>query len=241
MNARAVLPILTEPCDRDGRQPLHDAFPGSGARPDRPRVDAAAPGTPPIAPGLVRGLDVTAKAVLLVLLGLALVHPDLGNMEDKASGLRAVTYPMLAFALPATWWLGRRDRGTFPWTADLMVTITLFTDILGNRMDLFDTVVWFDDLVHVSNPALLTAAVLLLTVPHTATLRATLDRALAFGMTASVAWEVAEYAAFISESTERRTAYPDTLGDLALGAVGAVVAALVVHARRRARWVTASA
>jgi len=154
------------------------------------------------APRVIRTLDIMAKVVLLLLLGLALIYPDMGHMEDKASGLRAVTYPMLAFALPAIWLLCRRDREAFPWGADLMVTMTLFTDIVGNRMNLFDTVGWFDDWVHVMNPGLLTAAVILVTMPHTATLGATVERALAFGMTAAVAWEVAEYVAFISKSTE---------------------------------------
>lgn len=184
---------------------------------------------------MVQVIDVVAKVVLVILLGLALIFPDMGHMEDKASGLRAVTYPLLAFALPAIWCLGRRGRESFPWVADLMVTTTLFTDILGNRLNLFDTVGWFDDWVHVMNPALLTAAVILLTVPKTSTLRTTLDRALAFGMTTAVAWELAEYAAFVSGSTERRTAYPDTLGDLALGGVGAATSALVVHAWRSGR------
>ena len=35
-----------------------------------------------------------------------------------------------------------------PWLPDLLITITCFTDILGNRMDLYDTVVWFDDWMH---------------------------------------------------------------------------------------------
>lgn len=209
----------------------------SGAQPTPEPMAAGPDGTGKVLrdqfPGLVGSLDILAKAVLVVMLGTALIYPDLGHMEDKASGLRAITYPMLAFALPATWFLcGRRDRSPFPWACDLMVTMTLFTDILGNRMNLFDTVEWFDDWVHVLNPGLLTAAVLLLTVPPTFGFGALLERALAFGMTAAVAWEIAEYAAFISRSTEKQSAYSDTLSDLALGALGAVAAAVIIHTCR---------
>jgi hypothetical protein len=56
-----------------------------------------------------------------------------------------------------------------------------------------------------------------------------LERGLAFGATAAIAWELAEYFAFLSRSTEREFAYADTLGDLALGTAGAVLAALVIH------------
>jgi hypothetical protein len=64
-------------------------------------------------PGLTRTLDVSAKTLLVLLLGLALAYPDLGHMKDKAAGLRAVGYPLLAFAVPAIWWLNWRDRASF--------------------------------------------------------------------------------------------------------------------------------
>lgn len=187
--------------------------------------DALRHATPP----LVAGLDVTAKAGLVVLLAMSLLFPDLGNVEDKAAGLRAAAYPMLAFTVPAVWWVFWRERVSFPWVADLMITSTCFTDTLGNRLDLYDSVVWFDDLMHLMNTGLLTAAVILLTMRHSSTLAAVIERSLAFGVTAAVGWEIAEYFAFIANSTEKRFAYADTLGDLALGSLGAVVAGIVVH------------
>jgi hypothetical protein len=180
-------------------------------------------------PPVVRGLDLTAKAGLLVLLTLALLFPDLGHLRGKAAGLRAVSYPLLAFAVPALWFAFWRERASFPWLADLLVTITCFTDTLGNRMNLYDSAVWFDDWMHFMNTGLLTAGVILLTMHRSSTLIATIERALAFGVTAAVGWEIAEYFAFISTSSERHGAYTDTLSDLALGSLGAVVAALAVH------------
>jgi hypothetical protein len=180
-------------------------------------------------PPLARSLNVSAKGALLLLLALAVSQPDLGNMEGKAGGLRAVAYPMLAFTIPVVWWQFWRERTSFPWAADLLVTLTCFTDILGNRMDLYDSVVWFDDLMHFMNTGLLAAALILLTMRRTSRFTAVLERALAFGVTAAVAWEIAEYFAFISGSSERQHAYADTLGDLGLGTLGAVTAAVVVH------------
>ena len=109
------------------------------------------------------------------------------------------------------------------------MTITCFTDILGNRMDLYDSIVWFDDWMHFMNTGLLAAAVILLTMHRTTGLRAVLERALAFGATGALAWELGEYFAFIKFSPERRNAYEDTLGDLTLGTLGALVAGLVIH------------
>ncbi|AXT84964.1 hypothetical protein C6I20_07045 [Aeromicrobium sp. A1-2] len=194
-----------------------------------------------VAPPVVRSLDLSAKALLILLLVTALLFPDLGNMKEKAAGLRAVTYPLLAFTIPALWYTFWRDRASFPWVADLLVTVTCFTDTLGNRMNLYDTISWFDDWMHFMNTGLLTAGVILLTLHRSATLSATLERALAFGVTAAVSWEMAEYFAFISKSSERRGAYTDTLGDLALGTIGTIVAAFVVHGMwQRGRFASAA-
>jgi hypothetical protein len=62
--------------------------------------------------------------------------------------------------------------------------------------------------------------------------------AVGFGCVTAVLWEFAEYFAFIRNSPELRTAYTDTLGDLALGLAGSTLAAALTvtvlwPARRR--------
>ena len=183
----------------------------------------------PVTPALAKTASVAAKASLVLLLVLALLYPDEGHLRDKAAGMRAVGYPLVSFTVPLLWWSLWRERMSFPWLPDLLITITCFTDILGNRMDLYDTVVWFDDLMHFMNVGLLSAAVLLLTLPSSSGLVRTVERALAFGATSAIAWELAEYFAFISRTSDRSFAYGDTLGDLALGTAGAVVAGVVVQ------------
>ena len=186
----------------------------------------------PMTPALAKSANLAAKVALGLLLALALLYPDQGNLRDKAAGLRAVGYPLLSFAVPLLWWTLWRDRMAFPWVPDLMITITCFTDILGNRMDLYDTVVWFDDWMHFMNTGLLAVALILLTLPSESGLLRTVERALAFGATAAIAWELAEYFAFISRTSELSLAYGDTLGDLALGTAGAVVGGIAVYRLR---------
>ncbi|GAA1741723.1 hypothetical protein [Aeromicrobium alkaliterrae] len=178
----------------------------------------------------VRQLDIAAKAILLVLLLGALIAPDLGNMQDKGAWWRAVGYPALAFTLPLLWALYWRERMSFPWLADLCITIPCFSDILGNRLDLYDQIWWFDDWMHFMNTGLLVVAVLLLTMDRRATRAAVLERSLAFGVTAALAWEIAEYFAFLHrwDALPNRL-YEDTLGDLFLGTMGSIVAGLLVH------------
>lgn len=187
----------------------------------------------PVTPAWAKTANVTAKLALVLLLVLALLYPDQGNLRDKAAGLRAVGYPLASFTVPFLWWALRRDQMSFPWVADLLITLTCFTDVLGNRMDLYDSVVWFDDWMHFLNTGLLAVAVILLTLAPGKSLSSTVERALAFGATSAIAWELAEYVAFISRSSERDFAYGDTLADLALGTLGAVAGAVAVYRLRQ--------
>jgi hypothetical protein len=91
---------------------------------------------------VVAMLDVLGKVVLLAFVSLVVIDPSWGNLEGKAPLGRALTYPMLAFAIPV-WWVVRRPDGPYPWLPDLLLTYTGFSDVLGNRLDLYDRVVWF--------------------------------------------------------------------------------------------------
>lgn len=177
---------------------------------------------------VVHVVDVAAKLVLVALLALVVVDPDWGNLEGKAPMARALTYPLLAFAIPL-WWHFHPDQKPYPWVADLLLTFTGFSDVVGNRLDLYDEIVWFDDFMHFLNIGLVAGAVILLTLDRSAGLTAVLERAIAVGMTAGLAWEVFEYFSFVTRHSELRWAYGDTVGDLAVGWLGAVAAAVVVH------------
>lgn len=178
---------------------------------------------------LVLLLDLAAKAVLVLLVVRVGLDPTWGNLEGKAPVARAVTYPLAAFVIPVVWALRFRGR-PFPWLPDLLVTLTCFSDILGNRLDLYDSVVWFDDAVHVVVTGLVSAAAVLLTMRRGA-FTLVLQRALAVGLSAALAWELFEYVSFVTRSAEFAGAYRDTIGDLVLGWVGSVLAAGVIVLR----------
>lgn len=177
---------------------------------------------------------VAATLALFALLAAAVFWPDLSGLKGKASGPRLLVYPVGALALPAYWFLRYRGRRAFPWLADLLVTLPWLVDLVGNRLNLFDTVTWWDDLMHFVLWALLTAGVLLAFTAGTASRGLTVMLALGFGTTAAVVWELGEYVTFVRHSAELQTAYTDTLGDLALGTLGALLAGLAVGLLRRA-------
>ncbi|MFP5283540.1 MAG: hypothetical protein ACLGIF_08835 [Actinomycetes bacterium] len=186
----------------------------------------------------VRIADLGAKVLLVALLLVALAFPDLSGMKARGAGARLVVYPLGVLAVPVWWYLWRRPRGLpFPWVADLLVTSPWAIDLLGNRLNLFDTVGWWDDLMHVVNWLLLTAGVVVAWRPGPRTGGGTVVMvALGFGTTAALIWELGEYVWFIRQWPDPNIVYRDTLGDLTLGTLGALLAGvLIARVRRRAR------
>lgn len=180
-----------------------------------------------VGPQLLPALVVTGKVVVAFCVVRVLLDPAWGNLEGKAPVARAIMYPLWAMVVPVLWTTTSR-ASAFPWLADLLVTLTCLTDLAGNRLDLYNSVDRFDDGMHLVNAALVSTAFVVLTVDRPATLREVVEAAVAFGVTASLAWELFEYGTFLTRSTEWTTAYSDTVGDLILGWVGSVVAGLVV-------------
>jgi hypothetical protein len=179
-------------------------------------------------------LDVALKSALIGLLVVAVALPDLPQFEGKAMAARAVVYPIAVLLVPVVWWLLARRRPTpYPYALDILWTLPFLIDTAGNAADLYDTIGWWDDLNHFVNWAILVSAFGQLLLRFRLNRLTTGALALGFGAVTAILWEFAEYVTFIRNSPEIETAYTDTLGDLALGLSGSVVAA-VLTAKLRA-------
>ena len=165
------------------------------------------------------------RAMLVGLLAFG-AFSGLERFEGKAFGWRLVTYPLVTLVVPVAWRLAGR-RLPYPWSIDALVVAPFLVDVVGNALDLYDTVSWWDDLNHLVNWFLLALAVGLLV--RRIGLRPWLGAALVvgFGATTAILWELGEYVAFIRNSSELASAYTDTLGDEVLGLTGAAAAALL--------------
>jgi hypothetical protein len=182
------------------------------------------------APPVIKSANIAAKTGLILLLGLAILVPGFGNLDGKGLIPRAVSYPIVAFAIPFIWFTWWRPRASFPWTVDFLVTFACFSDMFGNVLDLYDAVEPFDNFMHFVNTGLLTAAFIMLTMHRSSTFSAVVERSIAFGVSAALLWEIAEYFAFLRWSPERLGAYADTLSDMSLGAIGSILAGFIVYA-----------
>ena len=172
-------------------------------------------------------VDLAVKALLVGILLFAVLNTDLPRFAGKAMGARALTYPLAAVVTPLGWWLFARRRA-FPFHVDILIVLPFLIDTTGNALNLYDTIDWWDDANHFVNWAILTTAFLLaIRSFRLAALNVAL-LGIGFGATTAILWEIGEYITFIRDSTERSTAYTDTLGDLGLGLSGSVVASIIV-------------
>ncbi len=186
-----------------------------------------------------------AAAVILALTVLQLATGallDLQQFEGKAFGTRLVAYPLMMLALPVGWALVARLRGVdspVPWDATALIMWGFLVDVTGNTLDLYDTLVWWDDANHFANWITLSLGVGLCLARGTSAGAPRWLLAVATagaGAILAIAWELGEWYTFIRHGTELDTAYEDTLGDEALGTLGAILAGLVLVRilRRRA-------
>jgi hypothetical protein len=173
-------------------------------------------------------LDVAVKVALIGLLLFAVLRPDLPQFEGKAMGGRALTYPLAAIVVPVGWWFWGRDRDwSYPYVLDICLVLPFLIDVVGNALNLYDTIDWWDDLNHFVNWGILVTAFgqVLFRLPLARLNMASLM--VGFGAVTAVLWEFAEYFTFIRGGPEEKTAYTDTLGDLAGGLAGSTLAAVV--------------
>ncbi|HEU0130503.1 MAG TPA: hypothetical protein VFQ85_05870 [Mycobacteriales bacterium] len=174
------------------------------------------------------------KVALLALVAFALTHLGWERFADKAMTARAVLYPAAAALVPAVWVISRR-RSAYPALVDLLVTTPFVVDLLGNALDLYDRVSWFDDACHLVNWGILTGAVAVPLARRAFPWWVTFGLCAGFGAVTAILWEVGELGAFVLKTNESVTAYRDTVGDLALGLSGSAVAgALAAWRSRRA-------
>lgn len=170
-------------------------------------------------------------------LAVATYVPGIERFEGKAFGARLLAYPLMMLVAPALWWAhqratGRRDPA--PWGAFALVMTPFLVDVTGNTLDLYDRVVWWDDLNHFVNWIPLCAGLGLL-LAGTVEQRWQLVLIVAgIGALLAIGWELGEWFTFIRHGTELDTAYTDTLGDEALGTAGGIAAGLLLAVRRRA-------
>jgi hypothetical protein len=180
--------------------------------------------------------------------------PGIDRFADKAFGARLVAYPLLMLLAPVIWWGFRQAqpakgqaqpakgqarpakgqaREAAPYGAFALVMLPFLVDVTGNSLDLYDSIVWWDDFNHYVNWLFLLFGIGLLVTDDVRPDWAMVALVAGLGAVLAIGWELGEWYTFIRHGTELNTAYEDTLGDLSLGTLGAFCAGLLLLWRRR--------
>ncbi|MBD7956236.1 DUF2238 domain-containing protein [Microbacterium sp. Sa4CUA7] len=141
---------------------------------------------------------------------------------------------ILALALPALMvprFIGARAA------FDIVYSVTVLVAAWSNVIDLYRTVDNWDLILHFSCTAVLAAMAYLVLVRFAivadpqapgSLARTPLVVVPALGLAASAVWEMIEWVGYAFITDEIFVTYQDTIGDMAVGALGAVVAGIVV-------------
>lgn len=182
-------------------------------------------------------LNIAAKLLLVALLYYGMTHLELDRFAGKAMGARAALYPVSIIVIPIGWVL-RGRRPPYPHLADLFLASPFIIDVAGNALDLYNSIVWFDDVAHAVTFLLLVLSVGALILRLGLEPWITTCLSIGFGAVSHILWEIVEFVAMWIGSPGLQLTYEDTIGDLALSLCGTVIAGLVTGwraepARRR--------
>jgi len=179
-------------------------------------------------------LDVAVKLSPVLLLAFG-AFSGLERFAGKAFGWRLVGYSIAALVVPAIW-AARGRRLPYPFAVDTLFVLPFLIDTIGNALNLYDTIDWWDDANHFVNWALLSGAIAVALLRTHVKRTELFSLVVGFGGVTAILWELGEYFAFIRNSPELATAYTDTPGDLSLGLSGSTLtAAIAVVALGRPR------
>jgi hypothetical protein len=152
------------------------------------------------------------------------------------TGVTSAMFALALLGLVAPRFLGARPG------LDLAIGITTLVSAASNRLDLYETLPWWDIPAHLVTTAALAALVILLADRA----GVVVDRrplplgllALTVGLALSALWELGEWAGQTWLDPEILTGYADTIGDMAVGGLGALlIAPLMPMLLARSRWI----
>lgn len=173
--------------------------------------------------------NIAVKVLLVLFLLHAVVFPDLEQYQGKGMGWRLVLYPLTALIVPVVWLLRGRRPQPYPHHIDLVVALPFLLDTAGNTFNLFDTITWWDDFMHLLNwiPWVMVAGFIARYRPLGRLNVAFL--AWGYGAITHILWEEGEYLSFVQNNPKESTgAYRDTMGDLILSLTGGLIGAVLL-------------
>ncbi|SVC48337.1 uncharacterized protein METZ01_LOCUS301191 [marine metagenome] len=168
----------------------------------------------------------TVKAILVSCLLAGLLFPGIPGVEGKGWMERCFGYPISALVIPIFWYFSKR-RSNYPHLADALLVSPFALDLLGNLLNLFDTVNLFDDALHFVNWMFLVSAFVLLLDRKKLPLWNVVLLGAGVGAITIISWEAVEWIIQEMGTTGLELTYDDTIGDLVLSTAGGTLGAFI--------------
>jgi hypothetical protein len=176
--------------------------------------------------GLALALDVLVKVLVWAFALYPLLDPNSSHFTGKAMGVRAAVYPAATLLIPLVWLARGRPR-PYPYLADICLAIPFAVDAAANVFGLF-AFSGFDVLPHATGWFFITLAFGLAVAPLAGRRAVAFGLVVGFGATIDILWEIGEYLLMKSGASGLQLTYANTIQDLAMSLIGAVVGALVI-------------
>lgn len=171
-------------------------------------------------------VDLVVKGAVVAFALVPVIRPGSSHFAGKAMSVRAVLYPAMILLIPMAWLLADRPE-PYPVWADISFGLPFAIDAGANVLGLF-AIKGFDAVPHVMGWFFLSIAFGLAVGPLVGEPWILFGLVLGFGAVTNILWEIGEFAMLRSGASGLELTYENTIQDLALSLVGALVAALVL-------------
>lgn len=175
-------------------------------------------------------INIGLKTILLGLVIHASLNLGMEQFQNKGMPYRLIAYPIGIFGVYILARLKAIKSKKYPYFEDIMVSLIITSDMLGNSLGLYGNVEWWDDFMHLMNSGLIAVLIMyyLINKQKLGT-KSAIIYTVSLATWAQVLWEIAEYVTFVTTNTcEYPTAYRDTIGDLLFGQIGAIIGTLTI-------------
>ena len=171
-------------------------------------------------------VDLAVKLAVVAFSLYPLLRPGSSHFAGKAMGIRAIVYPAFTLVLPVVWLLGGRPT-PYPFLADLALGLPFAVDAGANMLGLF-AIPRFDIIPHVLGWLFMGIAFGLAVAPLLDERWVAFLLVVGVGATVDVLWEIGEFLLMRSGASGLQLTYENTVQDLSMSLLGALLAAVLV-------------
>lgn len=174
----------------------------------------------------MKNFNIAVKVLLVVSLVAAVVFESNERFAGKGFKYRLAIFLLPAMIVPLVWKL-RGKPSPYPHLIDGLISLPFLLDTLGNALNFYNNYDITDDVLHFANWIPLVAGMTLAVRRSRTPALAAFAMGCAFGGSAILWWEEAEYLLMKAGTMGLDLTYGDTMGDLALSFTGGVVGAAI--------------